>query len=88
MKKSILNKINRALRMESDADGILQNALHDILRDKGLTEEEQEGFRVCFASGNENVVHYMQETLDIDLETLDEMTLEDIRVRISEDRRI
>lgn len=88
MNKSILNKINRALRMASDADGLLQNALNEILRDKGLTEEEQEGFRVCLASGNETVVHYMQETWDMDLETLDEMSLEDIRERISEDGRI
>lgn len=83
MKKSTLNKINRALRIASDADGILQRALDEILMDKGLTNEEQEGFRVCFASGSETVVSYKQESWDMDLETLDEMSLEDIRERIS-----
>ncbi len=84
MKKSTLNKINRALRIASDADGILQRALSEILMDKGLTNEEQEGFRVCFASGfSETVVSYKQESWDMELETFDEMSLEDIRERIS-----
>ena len=81
MKKEWLKKIQKASKLESEADKLLNDVLSAILNDKGI---DTEGFFVCRASGNETVVHHNTDEgcktglSDLDLTVIAGMTKKEI----------
>lgn len=79
--KSYIKKLNKAYEFEGKANALLQEALEIVLSIKDI---HLDGFYICWASGNETVVHYnndegcQNQLSDLDLSIMASMSKEEI----------
>lgn len=84
MKKNTMEKWNRllsnAIRHKVKSEGLLDEAVRELMRTKGFSEEQCRLFGACFAGGQETIVTFNNDGEDNDfgLENYCGMTKEEI----------
>ena len=72
--------LSNAIAYKNKSEGLLDDAVRELMRTKGFSEEQCQLFDACFASGSETVVtfNYDGEYADFGLENYGDMTKEEI----------
>lgn len=78
--------LNKAFSARYQAEGLLDEAVVELMKSKGFSEEIALKFRACFASGTETVIsfNYEGELADLDVGVANSMNKEEIIERLSE----
>ena len=84
MKENAMEKWNRllskAIAYKNKSEGLLDDAVRELMRTKGFSEEQCQLFDACFAGGSETIVRFNTdgEYADFGLENYGDMTKEEI----------
>ena len=72
--------LSKAIEYKHNSEGLLDKAVHELMRSKGFSEKQVELFGACFAGGQETVVTFNRdgEMNDFGLENYCTMTKEEI----------
>ena len=78
--------LSKAIEYKIKSEGLLVDAVQELMRTKGFSEEQVALFEVCFASGIETIVTFNHdgEFSDLGLENYCTMTKEEIIDYLSE----
>ena len=72
--------LSKAIAYKNKSEGILDDAVRELMRAKGFSEEQCQLFDACFAGGCETIVRFNSdgEYADFGLENYGDMTKEEI----------
>ena len=72
--------LSNAIAYKNKSEGLLDDAVRELMRTKGFSEEQCQLFDACFAGGSETIVRFNAdgEYADFGLENYGDMTKEEI----------